>query len=297
MSGEAGYLALLRRILAEGCPTEDRTGTGTLSLFGERLEFDLSGGQVPVLTTKQVAWKTCLKELCWFLRGETDARKLQAQNVHIWDGNTSREFLDSRGLTHYPEGDIGPGYGFQWRHFGAEYTTCEAPRPQSRYSSRVVGIDQLQNVLDTIKTDPTSRRIYFTAWNPAALSAMALPPCHVAAQFYVREGRLSCQVYQRSVDVFLGLPFNLFSYAAMTSLFARWCGLEPHRLIFCMGDTHIYKDHIGAVREQLTRTVYPFPRLIIKESADAKTLDDIEYTDFDLTGYQSHGKIAAKMSV
>lgn len=288
MSGEQAYLELLQRVLSDGTPTKDRTGTGTLSVFGERLEFDLSDGQVPLLTTKQVAWKTCLKELCWFLRGETDTRKLQAQNVHIWDGNTSRAFLDARGLRDYPEGDIGPGYGFQWRHFGAEYTNCEAARGAG-------GIDQLQNVLDLIKNDPTSRRIYFTAWNPAALDKMALPPCHVAAQFYVREGRLSCQVYQRSVDCFLGLPFNLFSYAAMTHLFAAWCGLTAHRLIFCLGDTHIYNDHIEAVREQIGRAPFSPPRLTIR-AAHEKTLDTIEYTDFDLVGYESHGKIVAKMS-
>lgn len=254
----------------------------------------------PILTTKQVAWKSCLRELLWFCRGDTDARHLQAQGVKIWDGNSSRAFLDARGLAHYPEGDIGPGYGFQWRHFGASYETCES------VNSETGGVDQLNHVLHLLKTDPYSRRIFMSAWNPVDLKSMALPPCHVSAQFYVdaNDNGLSCHVYQRSVDCFLGLPFNLLSYATLTYLLAKKAGngLYPKELVISMGDVHIYKDHMDAVREQLSRSVIQEPHklssLIIQESAVEKSWESLTLEDdIILSNYHHYGPIKAPMSV
>lgn len=298
MDNEAAYLELLRKVLREGKLRSDRTGTGTRSVFGHQLDLSLDGGIVPVVTTKRLAWKSVIRELVWFLQGDTDARHLQEKKVTIWDGNTRRAFLDARGLADLPEGDIGAGYGFQWRHFGATYQTCETD-----YTGQ--GVDQIQALLHGLRTDPYSRRHFMTAWNPAALPRMALPPCHVSAQFYVDdadagggERRLSCHMYQRSVDAFLGLPFNMLSYAALTALLAKATGMRPHRLIVSMGDVHIYQNHVDQVRLQLSREPRPPPRLTISDAAvDLKSADDVTESMFELHGYDAHDPIAAPMSV
>jgi len=293
MMSEEGYLHLLEKVLREGRMRPDRTGTGTLSLFGEQLRFDISQS-VPLLTTKFVPWKAVIKELLWFIKGQTDASILQEQGVRIWDGNSSRQFLDKRGLTHLPDGDIGAGYGFQWRHASAPYKTCK-----DDYNDQ--GFDQILYILDQLKNDPYSRRIYMTAWNPMQLKDMALPPCHVSAQFYVEEkdGQklLSCHMYQRSVDCFLGLPFNIFSYTVLTYILAKMNNMLPKELIISTGDTHIYLDHVDPVKEQLNRQPYHAPKLVLSQSLLSKTIDDITIDDFDIVEYKYHPSIKAKMSV
>lgn len=288
------YLNLLRRVLEKGKPRDDRTNTGTLSVFGEQMRFDISQS-LPVLTTKFVPWKSCIKELLWFLKGQTDVTILQKEGVKIWDGNTSREFLDKRGLTHLPEWDLGEGYGYQWRHFGAEYKTCKED-----YTGQ--GFDQIQFIIDELKTNPFSRRMYMTSWNASRLHNMALPPCHLSAQFYVDiddDGvkHLSCQMYQRSVDTFLGCPWNIMSYATLTYILAIICDMKPKELIMCLGDTHIYKNHVEQVKEQLTRTPYSFPKLIINPDVRNKKLEDIVIDDFQLVDYKYHPAIKAKLAV
>lgn len=288
------YLDLLNKILKEGRRRDDRTGTGTLSIFGQQMRFDISK-TIPILTTKFVPWKSCIKELLWFLKGQTDVSILQKQGVRIWDGNSSRAFLDERGLHHLPEGDIGPGYGFNWRHFGADYHTCKDDYHQQ-------GFDQVQFILDELKTNPNSRRLYMTAWDPSKLSQMALPPCHLSAQFYVdfdEDGtkHLSCQMYQRSVDTFLGCPWNIMSYAVLTHVFAKMTNMKPKELIMCLGDTHIYTNHVDQVNEQLTRTPYPFPTLKLKETISLKSVDELTIDDFELLDYQYHPAIKATMAI
>lgn len=288
------YLGLLEKILNEGNHRGDRTGTGTISLFGQQMKFDISN-EIPILTTKFVPWKSCIKELIWFLKGQTDVSILQNQGVKIWDGNSSRDFLDKQGLTNLPIGDIGAGYGFQWRHCGADYKTCK-----DNYDGQ--GFDQVQFILNELKTNPTSRRMYMTAWNPSALNKMALPPCHLSAQFYVEiddngDKHLSCQMYQRSVDTFLGCPWNIMSYSVLTYIFAMMCNMKPKELIMCLGDTHIYKNHIEQVKEQLNRQPYPFPKLVLSESIKTKNIDEIEINDFALVDYIYHPAIKGVMAI
>ena len=249
---ENQYLNLLQDILDNGEMRTDRTGTGTLSVFGRQVRFDISK-HIPVLTTKKLAYDKVIEELLWFMRGSTDSKELEAKGVNIWKGNTSREFLDSRGLKHLPEGSIGAGYGHQWRHFNA-------PHPLSS-DLQDMGVDQLKAILNDLKNNPTSRRIFMSAWNPSQLDSMALPPCHVSVQFYVSfdangNKHLSCHMYQRSVDVFLGFPWNILSYSILTHILATMCNMKPKELIISTGDTHIYKDHIDQVKEQLQRVPY-----------------------------------------
>jgi thymidylate synthase len=240
-----------------------------------------------------VAWKTCLKELLWFIRGETDNALLQAQNVHIWDGNASREFLDSRGLVNRAEGDLGPIYGFQWRNFGGEYP---ANHDSNSNSNSKKGVDQLQSVIDALK-DPaqrTSRRLIVSAWNPCQLDEMALPPCHVLMQFHVTHGTLlSCSLYQRSGDVGLGVPFNIASYSMLTHLLAHHCGLEAYEFIYHLGNAHIYDDHVEALKEQLKREPYDFPQIAIR--ALHEDIGKYELGEFEVQGYQSHDAIQMTM--
>lgn len=295
---EQQYLALLSKILNNGSERTDRTGVGTLSLFGERLECNLADG-FPLLTTKRVPFSHVAKELLWFIRGQTDAGVLDRDGVKIWNANSSAEFLAARGLSYAP-GDIGPGYGFQWRHFGAKYTNCGAD-----YTGQ--GVDQLARLVDGLKTDPYSRRHYITAWNPAQIDAMALPPCHLSAQFYVSgaEGaggrgggpaRLCCQLYQRSADAFLGLPWNIASYALLTHIIAALVGLQPGELILCLGDVHVYKNHLDAVKTQLARTPAALPTVSVGLGT-ANTIDDIDEQKISLTGYSPATAIAAPMAV
>jgi len=287
---EHQYLRMIEDIIANGIVRKDRTGTGTVSKFGATMRFSLRDNVIPVLTTKRVFWRGVAEELFWFISGCTDNKVLQEKRIRIWDGNGSREFLDKRGLGHRREGDLGPVYGFQWRHFGAKYSTCDAD-----YTGK--GVDQLAQVIQTIKTNPTSRRIVMSAWNPFDLPQMALPPCHMFAQFYVDPARkeLSCQMYQRSADMGLGVPFNIASYALLTHLIAHCCGLRAAEFVHVIGDAHVYLNHVEPLKEQLKREPLPFPKLRIKTAS--RNIDEIRYEDIELVGYKSHKTIKMKMAV
>ena len=266
------YLDLVKDVLENGTLEKGRNGD-TISVFGRSMRFSLKQGKIPILTTKHVAWKTCFRELMWFVRGKTDNRELQAQGVHIWDANATREFLDSRGLTEYEEGILGPIYGYQWRHFGAPYSMSPS-----------TGVDQLQQIIDALM-DPVqrySRRLVMTAWNPSQIPEMALPPCHALAQFSVKENRLSCSLYQRSGDVGLGVPFNIASYSFLTHLLANHCGLEACEFVHFLGDAHIYVDHVEGLKTQLSREPLEFPRIRVvskKPAIDDYDLEDIEFVE------------------
>lgn len=289
-SQEQVYLKLLRKVIQYGEVKTDRTGVGTLSLFGEQLRFNIQQ-TVPLLTTKKMAWKSIIKELLWFMKGQTNSLLLEQQGVKIWKDNSSREFLDNRGLNHLPVGDIGAGYGFQWRHFGAEYVNG-----QTDYTG--CGFDQLEYIVDLLQHEPNSRRIFMSAWNPFDLEKMALPPCHVSCQFYVSQGQfLSCHMYQRSVDCGLGLPFNIFSYTVLTYILAKKCGYTPLELIVSTGDTHVYLNHVTSLMKQLDNVPYPFPQLIVSDGVATKDFKDLTMDDFSLQNYQSHASIEMQMCV
>ena len=273
---EYQYLDLIREIMDSGVVKSDRTGTGTKSVFGRSMRFSLRDGTMPLLTTKRTFWRGLALELLWFISGDTSARTLQDQGVTIWDGNSSREYLDSIGLKHREVGDLGPVYGFQWRHFGATYGTMH-----DDYSGK--GVDQLQDVIRQIKNSPDSRRILMSAWNPTVLKEMALPPCHILAQFNVANGELSCQMYQRSADMGLGVPFNIASYALLTIMIAKVCGLKPGEFVHVLGDAHVYLNHEEALREQISREPRPFPKLVIKR--DVESIDGFRFEDFELVEY------------
>lgn len=285
---EYQYLNLIHDILQQNQTHVSRNGN-TLSVFGAAMVFSLDQGFIPILTTKQMAWKTCLKELLWFIQGKTDNRLLQQSGVHIWDGNASREFLDSRGLSHHAEGDLGPVYGHQWRHFNAKYENHETD-----YTGQ--GVDQLAEIIRCLR-DPVerfSRRLIMSAWNPCQLDEMALPPCHVLCQFNVdKNNRLSCSLYQRSGDVGLGVPFNIASYSFLTHILAKHCGLVAHEFIYYLGNAHIYDDHIEALKPQLLRPPFPFPRIEI--SVLRENINDYVITDFKISEYQSYNPISMKM--
>ena len=285
--GEYQYLNLLQKVMDEGIHGHTRNGK-TRSLFGERMEFDMRDG-FPLLTTKKMGYKTILRELLWFISGSTSNVELQAKNVHIWNLNSTREFLDSRGLD-YEEGDLGPVYGFQWRHSGAEYKDCHTD-----YTGQ--GVDQLQNVIDLIKNDPHSRRIIMNSWNASYLDKMALPPCHVMCQFHVNSelGTLDCQLYQRSGDMFLGVPFNIASYSFLLHIIADITRYKPGKLIHILGDTHIYEQHFDAVNKQLERVPVGFPQLEVLKDLSVKNIDDITEEMFSIKDYKCYDKISAKM--
>jgi thymidylate synthase len=289
---EKVYLNLLDNILKVGEERHDRTGVGTIGIFGSQLRFSLDGGKIPMLTTKKMFARGVVEELLFFMRGDTDTKKLEAKGVNIWHGNTTREFLDKRGLTYLPEGDMGKGYGYQWRNFGGYegwYTLMDHP---------IEGVDQLAQVINTLKTNPNDRRIIISAWNPQQLKDMALPPCHILAQFYALNGKLSCQFYQRSVDSFLGLPFNILSYAIMTHIIANTVGMQAKEVIFVGGDTHIYKNHIEQVMEQISREPYDFPTLKINKKLETiEDIEGLEFSDFVIENYQCHPAIKAEMAV
>lgn len=261
------YLDLLREIRDNGVTKTDRTGVGTKSIFGHQMRFNLQDG-FPLLTTKKVFLKGIIYELLWFLKGDTNIKFLTDNNVHIWD-----EWADENG-------DLGYVYGKQWRSWEAT-------------DGRV--IDQISQAVDLIKNHPDSRRILVTAWNPAEIDKMALPPCHCLFQFYVADGKLSCQLYQRSADTFLGVPFNIASYALLTMMLAQVCGLEPGEFIHTTGDTHIYLNHLDQVNEQLSREPRPLPKMII--NPDVKSIFDFKYEDFKLEGYDPYPAIKAPVAV
>jgi thymidylate synthase len=294
---EQQYLNLLKNILENGSNKEDRTGIGTKSIFGSTLRFNLLDNTLPALTTKKVFIRGAIEELLFFIRGDTDTKKLEAKGINIWKGNTSREFLDKKGLKYLPEGSLGKGYGFQWRKFG-EVKSDPAKVPMRWTFNDVEGVDQLSNVIDQIKKDPNSRRHIVSAWNPQQLKQMSLEPCHMMYQFYVDNGTLSCQWYQRSVDSFLGLPFNIISYSVLTHLIAKIAGLTAKEVIFVGGDTHIYNNHIEQVKEQLTREPYDFPKININK--EIKTLEDVEnlsFENFQIENYKFHPAIKGEMAV
>ncbi|KAH8279839.1 hypothetical protein KR054_008273 [Drosophila jambulina] len=287
---EQQYLDLLTHIIANGERRMDRTQVGTLSVFGAQMRFNMRGDTFPLLTTKRVFFRAVAEELLWFVAGKTDAKLLQAKNVHIWNGNSTREFLDKLGHTERAVGDLGPVYGFQWRHFGAEYRTCD-----DDYSGQ--GIDQLRQVIETIKNNPSDRRIIMSAWNPLDIPKMALPPCHCLAQFFVSQdrGELSCQLYQRSADMGLGVPFNIASYALLTHMIAHVTGLKPGDFVHTMGDTHVYLNHMDPLKEQLQRTPRPFPKLVIKRKVH--DIEDFRFEDFEIVDYNPYPKIQMEMAV
>ncbi len=261
------YLDLLRHIRENGVMKEDRTGTGTQSVFGYQMRFDLAQG-FPLLTTKKVHLKSIIYELLWFLSGDTNIKYLKDHGVSIWD-----EWADE-------DGNLGPVYGHQWRSW---------PAPDGRV------IDQISLVIDQIRHSPDSRRMLVTAWNPGEVDKMALPPCHCLFQFYVANGKLSCQLYQRSADVFLGVPFNIASYALLTMMIAQTCGLEPGEFVHTTGDTHIYRNHFEQVALQLSREPRPLPRMIL--NPDVKSVFDFKYEDFTLEGYDPWPVIKAPVAV
>ena len=265
--GERQYLDLLAHVLAEGAEKGDRTGTGTRSVFGWQMRFPLAES-FPLLTTKKLHWKSIAYELLWFLRGDTNVRWLQDQGVTIWD-----EWADA-------SGDLGPVYGYQWRHWRT---------PDGRE------IDQIRDVVAQIRAKPDSRRHVVTAWNPADVDRMALPPCHALFQFYVANGRLSCQLYQRSADLFLGVPFNIASYALLTLMVAQATGLAPGDFVHTLGDAHLYSNHVEQAREQLSRAPRAFPRLRL--NPEVKDLFAFRYEDFVLEGYDPHPAIKAPIAV
>lgn len=261
------YLDLLRHVLEHGESRNDRTGTGTLSLFGYQMRFDLSEG-FPVITTKKIHLKSIIHELLWFLTGDTNIRYLQENGVRIWN-----EWADENG-------NLGHIYGYQWRNW---------PTPDGKH------VDQIANVVNEIRNNPQSRRLIVNAWNVGELDKMNLPPCHILFQFYVNNGKLSCQLYQRSADIFLGVPFNIASYALLTMMMAQVTGLKPGDFIHTFGDAHIYNNHLDQVKLQLTREPYPLPKM--KINPDVKDIFNFKYEDFELVNYQSHPHIKGEVSV
>ena len=283
---EQKYLDLINKIINTG-ETRSTRNSITKSIFGERLEFDISDS-IPFITTKKLAWKTVIKELLWFISGSTDNELLINQNVNIWKGNASREYMDSIGLLDRKVNDLGPIYGHQWRHFNAEYVDNHTD-----YSGK--GIDQINNIIYLLNNDPMSRRIILSAWNPCQIKEMNLPPCHIMAQFYVStEKELSCQMYQRSADIGLGLPFNIASYSVLTYILAKICNLKPKKLIIVIGDAHIYEEHENTLKEQILRKPFSFPKLIIS-NREYKNIDDFKIEDFEVENYQYHETLKMNM--
>jgi thymidylate synthase len=290
---ELAYLNALKQILEYGDDRPDRTGVGTKSIFGLQMRFDLAQG-FPAVTTKKLAWRACVSELLWFIEGSGDENRLKeilhgdrySEKKTIWSDNAKADYWTKKRLQRHP-GDLGRVYGVQWRRWRA---------PLVRINKVVLqNCDQLLSLIEGIKADPYSRRHIITAWNPGELELMALPPCHMMAQFYVNNGKLSCQMYQRSADMFLGVPFNIASYALFTHMIAQVCNLEVGELIITIGDAHIYSNHVEQVTEQLKRKPLPLPTL--KLNPEIEVITDFDMTDIELVDYQSHEAIAAPMAV
>lgn len=283
-TSERNYLNLIRHVVDEGEYRKDRTGTGTVSIFGPQFEIDISRS-FPLLTSKKVTFKNILTEVLWFLSGSTNTTFLKQNNVNIWDGNTTREFLDKRCLVDYEVGDIGPLYGYQWRNFGGDFKDKNSK-----------GVDQIQRMLDILRTDPNSRRIFMSAWNPVDLDKMVLEPCHVSFQLYVSESKyLHGKLYMRSNDLFLGAPWNIAGYSLLIYMFAHLTGYQPGKLVYTIGDAHIYSNHINQVNEQLSRPLRPFPKL--KITKECKTFEDFDMNSFEIIEYDPHPFIKADMAV
>ena len=290
---EKQYLRLVSKIIDDGNIQHGRNGN-VYSSIGESMRFSLKNNTIPLLTTKKVAWKTCLKELLWFIRGDTNNKNLKDQNVTIWNGNATREYLDSRNLQHLKEDDLGPVYGHQWRFWNASYSKefgC-----LETYKGK--GIDQLQNIIDTLNhpTERYSRRIIMSAWNPEQLDEMALPPCHVLSQFRVTNtDELTCILYQRSGDIGLGVPFNIASYSFLTHLLASHCNLKAKEFIHFIGDAHIYDDHCDILKQQILREPYSFPQLRINNTYD--DINEYSLADFSLENYKYYNALKMDMRV
>lgn len=297
---EYQYLDLLREALEHGTDKADRTGTGTRSLFGKSMTFSLRNGEFPLITTKRVFWRAAFEELFWFLSGSTDSTVLSKKGINIWQGNTSREYLDAHGFRSRAVGDIGPGYGWQWRSFGAKFNDARGANAGGD-GGVGGGVDQIKEIVRQILHTPDSRRIILSAWNPAQIHEMSLPPCHVLSQFSVQNGELSCALYQRSGDLFLGVPFNIASYSLLTVLLAHHCRLKSGSFTHFLGDSHIYKNHFDAVRTQLSRKPKPFPKIYVKMSPwsipGPCDLSDYCMDDIVMSNYDSHLPISAPMAV
>ncbi|WP_372829576.1 thymidylate synthase [Psychrobacter maritimus] len=283
MKNEQAYLDLLQHVLTHGTEKGDRTGTGTLSHFGAQLRFDLADG-FPLLTTKKVHFKSIVYELFWFLSGSTHVDYLQENNVRIWNEWATAE---QTARFNRPAGDLGPIYGHQWRNYGA------TKREDGSYEND--GVDQISQVIEQIKTNPNSRRLIVSGWNPAEAEQVALPPCHTLFQFFVADNKLSCQLYQRSADLFLGVPFNIASYALLTHMVAQVCGLEVGEFVWTGGDCHIYQNHREQVELQLTRELYSLPTLTL--NPNVTDIFAFNYDDISVDGYESHPAIKAKVAV
>jgi thymidylate synthase len=286
---EHQYINLIKDIIDHGDMIDGRNGNAK-TVYGSSMHFSLQNGVLPLLTTKKVAWKTCLRELLWFISGSTNNAVLQEQKVSIWNGNASKEFLHSRGLSHYKENDLGPVYGHQWRHFNAPYNTCDED-----YTGK--GVDQLQYIIDQLadKDCRHSRRLIMTAWNPCQLNEMALPPCHIISQFHVSgDGkRLSCSLYQRSGDVGLGVPFNIASYSLLTHLIAHHCGMEAYEFMYHLGNAHVYDDHLDVLKCQADKIPFDFPTLHINKKNSS--INNYTVEDFIVKDYHSHEAIKMNM--
>ena len=287
---EYQYLSLLKNIITKGIKEKGRNGI-TYTQIGGMMRFSLENNSIPLMTTKKLAWGVCLKELLWFMNGDTDNRLLQKENVKIWNGNATRDFLDSRGLNYLSENDLGPVYGHQWRFWNSKYYNSN-----TNYMGR--GIDQLQNIIDGIneskKSGESSRRLIMTAWNPEQIDEMALPPCHVLSQFHITEGnKLSCTLYQRSADMGLGIPFNIASYSFLTHMLAKHCDLEAKEFVHFIGNAHIYDDHITSLEKQIIKEPFSPPILEIKEKKE--NIVDYKIDDFKIIDYNYHKSIKMVM--
>jgi dihydrofolate reductase/thymidylate synthase len=284
---ETQYINMIIDVMKSGVEKESRTGINTISKFGYNMRFDCSE-TFPLLTTKDTFWRGIVEELLWFIKGCTNAKLLQDKRVHIWDGNSSRSYLDSIGLKDREEGDLGPIYGFQWRHFGAEYKTMH-----DDYTN--CGIDQLKGIIDEIKADSNSRRLIMSAWNVKDLKIMALPPCHILCQFYLENDRLHLQMYQRSADIALGVPFNIASYGLLLRMVSQVTGKKCGTFSHIIGDAHIYKNHLEPIQKQLKRVPRSFP--ILEINPEKKNIEDFTFEDFKLLNYNPYPKIKMEMAV
>lgn len=295
---EHQYLNLIKEVISKGDKRYCRNGN-TYSIFGTQMRYSLRNNTIPLITTKRVAWKTCLRELLWFLRGETDNSILKKQGVNIWNDNSTRDFLDSRGLYHYEEDELGPIYGHQWRNFNGTYIS-KKQRLNHENNNKKKGIDQIQYIINCLnnkslyKENMFSRRLVVSAWNPIQLPFMALPPCHILFQFYVNTNReLSCSLYQRSGDIGLGIPFNIASYSFLTHLIAKHCNLKTGDFIHTIGDAHIYEEHIEPLKMQIERKPYKSPKLYINEKKE--NINDYSEKNFEIVDYKFHSKIKMPM--
>jgi thymidylate synthase len=286
---EQQYLQQLSNIINLGYVSNDRTNMGTKSLFGSQMRFNLENGSFPLLTTKKMFIKGIVEELLWFLKGDTNSKNLENKGVSIWKGNSSRETLNKLGFTNRVEGDCGPIYGHNFRHYGGKYINCD-----TNYTN--CGYDQVKNVLQMLKEDPTSRRIIINLWDPLSLNDTVLPACHVLYQFKVIGNKLSCSLYQRSGDMGLGVPFNIASASLLTIIFAKLSGLEPYELIHTIGDSHIYLDHEQQLTEQILRVPFEFPKIKITNRFQTK-VEDFNFEDFIVYDYKHHDKIKLNMSI